>query len=474
METPPYGIIANKLREGRIVPFLGAGVNIGHREPRDAAWSAERSPLLRQRDLKDARGLALSLRSDEASSAYMRGLLPDETVRLLDAHQGAGEPSAELKAALVDGFNAWIAGPFDPDFLDRIGLPPAMRRDLLEFGSQKRHLAHRAILSALYPEFLAKWKEAPCEFLPLGKELSRFLASQACFPSREDHEVDNLAKTASYLVDADERKTLVRYLHWLLDEDYPPCSIHRYLAELSATLPKGVPLVVVTTNYDDLLERAFEEVERERTAAGLPTRPYDLVVHLTDCPEFGASVMVWPHGAGEPSYVAPMEVELPLLERTVIYKMHGSVVRNWRRKRSAAPADQREDAPGAEDYADSYVITEEDYVEFLAQKRVPASLMKHFRSRHFLFLGHGLADWNVRVLLHNLRVFERPLDDRRAPPASPAEKGSLPRSWAIQHNPSTLDWSLWKAKQVWIYDLDIDQFVDGLSAAPIISLGRAR
>ena len=56
---------------------------------------------------------------------------------------------------------------------------------------------------------------------------------------------------------------------------------------------------------------------------------------------------------------------------------------------------------------DSFVITEEDYADFLlrmtGQTAVPKSLMLEFRTRRFLFLGYGLQDWNLRVILRNLK-----------------------------------------------------------------------
>src|SRR6185369_14085964 len=108
----------------------------------------------------------------------------------------------------------------------------------------------------------------------------------------------------------------------------------------------------------------------------------------------------------------------------VIYKMHGTVDRQLKKW-------------------DSYVITEDDYVDFLSrmtgQTAVPAQFMRHFRTRHFLFLGYGLNDWNLRVVLKNLRSILP--DDPARDPAN-AEHEEL-RSWAIQHGPSDLEIELW-------------------------------
>ena len=84
----------------------------------------------------------------------------------------------------------------------------------------------------------------------------------------------------------------------------------------------------------------------------------------------------------------PNKLFIDLDSTTVIYKMHGTVDR-------------------VRDDGDSYVITEDDYVDFLSRmtshNAIPSLFMRHFRRRHFLFMGYGLGDWNVRVVLKNLK-----------------------------------------------------------------------
>jgi hypothetical protein len=100
---------------------------------------------------------------------------------------------------------------------------------------------------------------------------------------------DQLAKVADYyrLVVGDGR--LRERLHGIFDHDYPYGPLH----ELLASIP--TPQLFVSTNYDDLLERALE-------AAG---RPFDLVIHPTERDEWAASVLHWPYGATAPKFVPP-------------------------------------------------------------------------------------------------------------------------------------------------------------------------
>jgi SIR2-like protein len=275
----------------------------------------------------------------------------------------------------------------------------------------------------------AGWNLETGDFLPSGSELSRFLAGRANFPSEDEHDVTDLAKVASYFVEASGRKPLRERLRRIFDHDYTPCDIHSLLAEIAA------PLLIVTTNYDDLTERAFLKADR----------PYDLVIHPTDRKDVKASVLWWQHGAGEPVAVPPNQLFIDLSTTTVIYKMHGTVDRAQRKW-------------------DSWVITEEDYVDFLSrmtgQTAVPALFMRHFRTRHFLFLGYGLRDWNLRVVLKNLTSV--PPAGAEAPKAEDDEEEEELRSWAIQFRPSVLETELWNARNVKIYDVDINEFAGRL------------
>ena len=106
---------------------------------------------------------------------------------------------------------------------------------------------------------------------------------------------------------------------------------------------------------------------------------------------------------------------------------------------------------------DNFVITEEDYVEFLSRmttgSAIPALFYSYFRKRSFLFLGYSLNDWNFRVVLKNLDN----LPGRRREGDS---KGSRSvKSWAIQDKPSELERRLWRYRGVEIFDKTLDEFL---------------
>jgi hypothetical protein len=192
--------------------------------------------------------------------------------------------------------------------------------------------------------------------------------------------------------------------------------VHEYLAEIAGV----TPLLIVTTNYDDLIERAFKK-------AG---RLYDLVIHITE-PKRNGEILWWEHGNPAPTPTLAKNLIINLAETSVIYKMHGAT-----------------DPTGGGQ--DNYVITEDDYIDFLVRltksSAIPKIFAEPFQKRHFLFLGYGLADWNLRVVLSRI-VRERPRPDDIV-------------SWAIEARPKALEQKLWDRRKVNIYDdLKLDDFV---------------
>jgi hypothetical protein len=102
---------------------------------------------------------------------------------------------------------------------------------------------------------------------------------------------------------------------------------------------------------------------------------------------------------------------------------------------------------------DQYVITEDDYIDFLARmtknKAIPSIFAEPFQTRHFLFLGYGLRDWNLRVVLNRIEK------DMRRPSGT--------TSWAIQNGPSPLEKRFWQEHKVEVYDVMIEDFVKELA-----------
>jgi hypothetical protein len=263
------------------------------------------------------------------------------------------------------------------------------------------------------------------DWLPSGRELSFYLARR--FPYQGKNR-DDLVRVSQYVTLTLGPLRLYEELRLLFDRDYPPTSLHRLLAEMPSILRRhrvAHPYqLIVTTNYDDVLERAFRE-------AG---EPFDLVTYDAESPGPGRFVH-FPHD-GEPTRIMePNTYEaLTTDERTVILKIHGAVDR-------------------ADKDRDSYVITEDHYIDYLARtdvaKLFPVTLVQMLRRSHCLFLGYSLRDWNLRVILNRIWGEER----LRA------------SSWAVMRKPDPLDKGLWSKRDVTILDVALEDYVVGLREA---------
>lgn len=249
--------------------------------------------------------------------------------------------------------------------------------------------------------------------LPSGHALAERLVGKASFPDEEGRE--DLALVASYLVQKPgmDSLTLRDELRTALAVPAEPGRLHRCLtcAKLDALR------LYVTTNYDDLIETALE-----------PRAPWVVV-------DRGTPGNVWcrsPGGAWEEVEAKKLGYTITDKKRPIVLKLHGSLDR-----------DDRDN--------DSFLITEEHYVDFLGRPeggQIPQMLGTAMRERSFLFLGYGLKDWNIRVLLYKL--------------AQTRGRTEKIRSWAIVRNPGKAEQELWLAQNVEMHDIDLDAFVTGL------------
>lgn len=265
------------------------------------------------------------------------------------------------------------------------------------------------------------------QYLPSGAELSKYLAQRVEYPYDD---TDNLLRVSQYVEVMLGAGPLYQVLHYVFDADYAPTPVHQLLAKLPAMIrarasdePRFFPLIV-TTNYDDALERAFQE-------AG---EPYDLVIYIADDPE--DSGLFLHNGPDGQSRVIPTPNRyrgLRFEQRPVIAKIHGAVGRSIEDR-------------------DSFVITENHYIDYLKQtdiaKLIPANVVSRMRRSHFLFLGYSLKDWNLRVILNRLRA-----------------AGVAWNSWAVQPEPDSIEERFWFRRNIELLDARLETYIASLSAA---------
>jgi SIR2-like domain len=260
------------------------------------------------------------------------------------------------------------------------------------------------------PWFQRRQGREAIDYLPTAAELADYLAARTAVPKGEQGE---LTKMAQYFEAVRGPQPLRKRLREIFSHEQPPTPLHEFLANVPA------PLLIVTTNYDDLMERAFRAVGKA----------HDVVIHITT----QEKVLWWPHDQNEPQEILTDELLLDLDKTPVVYKMHGAI-------------DRRLDQVG------QYVITEDDYIEFLTRMTrrsvIPPIFADPFQSRPFLFLGYGLYDWNLRVILNRIQEF-------RGHPQF--------RSWAIETLSKPVEQRLWNARGVDVYDgITLEQFLTEL------------
>jgi hypothetical protein len=266
----------------------------------------------------------------------------------------------------------------------------------------------------------ASWSRG--EYYPSGAELATYLAKHFDYPPGEDLDLE---RVADYVAVMTGSGPLYETLHELFDADYPPTELLRFLAEIPAIRrDHGLPprhQLIVTTNYDDAMERAFDAAQEE----------YDLVSYCADG-EYRGKFVHWAPGEDEARFIErPNEyAEVSLEQRNVILKIHGLVDRKtlaWE--------------------FDSYVITEDHYIDYLARYElsnlIPVTLAAKLKKSHFLFLGYAMRDFNLKVILRRMW----------------GEQKLSYKSWAVQVSPSPLDQEIARVRGVDILDLRLEEYV---------------
>jgi hypothetical protein len=202
--------------------------------------------------------------------------------------------------------------------------------------------------------FLGAGASVPC--LPTASELARQMALQYNYPIAR--ECGDLAKVAQFVAVTTGNSLLPKM--WIQQQlpmnRHPdpndPNDIHNVLADLPFPL-------YVTTNYDDFM---YEALSRKT------------------CKRVRREICRWNDAIADDESVLEKQ-DFTLDENNpVVYHLHGSL-----------------------QSVESMVLTEDDYIDFLAsvsqsQELLPKQVQRAFTMHSWLFLGYSLADWNFRLI----------------------------------------------------------------------------
>jgi CBS domain-containing protein len=329
-----------------------------------------------------------------------------------------------LAAAVLDWRARFLA------FRDR----PRVKRRKLQFAGSFRSpvadaLAHGEIVPVLgfgvaladRPDDLL-WKPGVA-YPPSGSELARHLHARFDLPPEIPLDLRQVAQFVALEIGHGRLYNELRAIYDVYKDPYP-ASAHRLFAALPQMLRDvgGNPaLLIVTTAFDGMLERAFHERNES----------FDVVRYLAagehagrfswSSPDGSWSVLDDPDGQG---------YEL-LASRPVILRLSGGVDVDRGR--------------------DSFVITEDDVIDYLTRgslaARLPSVMLETLGNSHFLFLGLSLRDWTQRALVGSL-----------------LGRADLPlKSWAVQWSPDRVDEAFWRRQAVWVVDAPLGEYVAALA-----------
>ncbi len=246
-----------------------------------------------------------------------------------------------------------------------------------------------------------------------------------------------------------------------------PTRIHDLLAKaLKGHIPgeaKLPPLLIVTTNYDDVLERALE---RENVQ-------FDVLAYHRKNSESESSYRHWFKAKWNPDAVTKSDEREQQRAKNPDSWIHNDLVVRTSDPKNANLVDQYQCLPIQNhsdlthtiilkihgdlnpDSADesTFVITERDYIQFLAQMNpespVPKQLHPCLSNKRFLFMGYSLGDWNMQVLLHLLKM-----ESRRDI-----------KHWSVMKSIRSVDKLLWaKGENVRFLIADLDKFAAKMGA----------
>ncbi len=335
----------------------------------------------------------------------------------------APEPQVEARPRIVDERNAASmpdpGHPPDPGHYENVARLIVRDNTVIPFLGSVLHAGERSDV----------WSEA-CGSLPDGDELAAHLAREFEYGGGEPAD---LAEISQYVLLTMGRVDLYRTLRRVLTANCNPASVHRFLAALPAALEAlGRPnryQLIVTTNYDDALERAFDEANE----------PYDLAVYMAHAEHKGKFLHV--PFSGDPQLIAVPNtyLDFPIdddgeLGRTIILKIHGAV----------------DNARGPHPCRENYVTTENDYIDYLSRAPIesllPLQLLNKMRESHCLFLGYRVRDWNLRVFLQ--RVW--------------GEQRLGAQSWAIADRADRVEKRFWNDLGVDLFDVPLTTYLDEL------------
>jgi len=363
---------------------------------------------------------SLSRQSQEQVQSVVKSLLRSEIldaayVSRVDADRSSYQVRQSFVPALLEWHSSYVGRPslrFAGNAIGvsgRIAKPPGQESQSggeFPYRVVSELLRSRQILVLLGSGVPQSARREPTVgasrvFPPSNRELKEQLARLCDFPP-EELETSDIAEVASLYIHRLGRPSLDELLQKSFAvKHYKPSSSHGLLARAAAA--SSTPLLILTTNFDSLMEAALGEL--------------------------GAAFEVW-------TYVT---VPGPAMEGPV--RCGISSARDWnpaaRICRLTGPA--MRPAPTGE-----YVLAEEDQIDWVAglDVGVVPQIQPLLADAHFLMLGTSADSWAQRALLR--RFFAR--------------RSRSKTSWAVNLNPSARSVIAWQRYGIEVHNIELNDW----------------
>lgn len=410
-----FNLIGGRLNSDgvqRIIPFLGAGVSISGR-PRAPQPSAE--------DLDEAK-----------FGALMQGL----------GFNGRARVFMEIALLIASRMQQWeeqeASKPREGELdllarLQKDEYPPSSGELAQLFSQLSNYTGFREVVARLRGKFpghnFGATEREQVEALKL-------LASVTGIANPPDQ----LTSITSYFESVGDRNALRENLGSVIAHKDKPTATHKMLAlaaQRHISQRKALDYLIITTNYDCLMERALEELNVPYVV--LLTRKSDQKVvvrfseQLPDAQALNELHMGETGGNFANGFVLQKFGGLGNL--AVIYKIHGCLY----------PKLRRED--------DGIIISDNDYVYYIKQMGrgnniIPSYVNTLMRDKPFLFLGYSLNDWNIRSIFETMR-------EKRSPYAGVQDM-------SVMRDVGEFEGVFFQRNDILIFKTDLNSYVDGV------------
>lgn len=403
-------LLFNKAGEQQVIPFLGAGVSISGRR---YGADAPHTPTMPDRATMD-----------------------DITARLnLDGHAKVFMEMAMLLASHLQLRQGTHAEQLDDSELfehlrDEEDFPPSAGELARLFSQRARYTTFERIMQDLSKFFPDDLLDAPpaarIDALRLLSKITGIANPPDTLTSIASYFENNLGKLG--------RSELWDVLSDVIARKDRPTLTHRLLAEAAEEHLRSkdaLDYLIITTNYDCLMEKALDE--RKVPYVVLAMKRADQKVVLRFSGVEGADQLKKRNSGKYPNYFTLMKPS----SMVVLYKIHGCL------------------NPELDVADEGIVITDDDYVNYISQMNTPNGAIPSYvnelmRDKSFLFLGYSLSDWNVRSVFETLRK-------RRNP-------DEFKQDFSVMYSVKPFEKIFFQKNEVIILETDLNSFYSGIVA----------